>query len=127
MKLKILLAAALMAGGPATPVFAQESGETFILRVFGKSTWRVECVMETDRGTSRPKARGRGSTSSGSVVARDALSGSCTAEASPRGPLQLTLVDNTGSFDCPFGDMVDDLCRASIAPGDEYAFDVSLN
>jgi len=107
MKPTMIAAIAAMSLAGLAPAAAQdrERGEDMVLRLFGTGSWSVECTLETDRGrTSRPEARGRGNSASGTILGRDVLSGSCAAEASDRGPLELTLVDDDRAFACPFGD-----------------------
>ncbi len=124
-----LISAAMAAGAVlAAPTAAAQDGETFILSILGGGRWSVECDITTDRGRNRtPDARGRGNSSTGSIVVRSAVSGTCVAEAG-KDPLELTLRDDRGDFVCPFGDRMDGgICRAAVAEGAVYEFTIALS
>jgi len=121
MKLKTMTAAVLLAStlGLAETAIAQDGveGRMMILRMTGSHGWSVECELNTERGGDlNPNARGRGRGARGTVVGRNVVGGTCSAEAGQRGPLQITLEDDDANFICPFGDLdTQGFCRTSLA------------
>ncbi|MEL6284892.1 MAG: hypothetical protein AAFR41_13580 [Pseudomonadota bacterium] len=103
-----------------------DTGEDLILRLFGVRGWSVECSLEKARGEmSRPEARGRGGSSSGTIYGRDIVGGSCEARANARGPLEMTLVDDSEHFVCPFGDRdADAVCKGVLGAGQSIQFGI---
>ncbi len=114
--------------GLSVPAVAQDdsvAGETMVVRARGARGWNANCALDTDRGRqARPQARGRGLSSSGVLVGRDVVGGSCTAEAGNRGPLELVFEDDRGAFVCPFNG--EEQCRTVIAAGQSLTFAVAL-
>ncbi|MCG8442821.1 MAG: hypothetical protein MI723_13545, partial [Caulobacterales bacterium] len=117
---------------PAPTASAQEGaaareGALFVLRVAGGRNWEVSCVLERDRGRdSRPSARGRGASSSGSLVGKDVVAGACEVEAGSGRALMVTLDDQQGEFACPFDGASEELCQTSFAEGATATFEVAL-
>lgn len=129
---KTMIAAfATLAMTGLAPAMTQDDarGADMVLRVFGSGGWSVECTLETDRGrTSRPSARGRGNSTSGTLLGRGVVGGTCTATASNRGVVQLTLVDEDAAFACPFGDRAaDGSCVGVLQAGDTFDWTVTRN
>lgn len=127
-------AMAMLAAAPAPMAAAQEpaaaevEGALFILRARGSRNWRVECVLNQDDGDiTQPRARGRGSRSSGSLVGRDVVSGACAVSPGGYGPLTLTMVDRDGAFACPFGEVAEGAeCMAAFEGDETISIDVAL-
>lgn len=123
-------AATTMMAATAPAAMAQadaEDGGLLIVRLTGARGWEASCDLMTDRGrAAEPTARGRGSRSSGSLIGRDVVSGSCTADAGARGPVEIVLDDRQGVFTCPFGPDAEDTCRRVVATGESVTFDVTL-
>lgn len=122
-----LTMAGFMASAPS-PAIAQDEaadGYPMVVRARGARGWTANCTLDTDRGRqARPKARGRGATSSGVLVGRNVVGGACTAEAGERGPLELVFEDEFEAFACPFNG--DEACRTVVAAGDALTFTVAL-
>ncbi|MEL6258899.1 MAG: hypothetical protein AAFQ67_07580 [Pseudomonadota bacterium] len=120
MKAK-LFAALLALSGTGLGVSAQTTveGEDLIIRLSGDRGWKIECELEKEGGGAlEPRARGRGRSSTGSIVGRNVVGGACAAEAG-RGDLRLTIVDEMGHFVCPFGEPTDDgLCIGRVGEGE---------
>ena len=128
MKILRLAASALMISSFTAPVaIASSDGATFALRAFGYGRWTVTCDLERERGrNTSPRARGDGSSSSGVVLGRKVVGGSCSATANERGPLSIELEDRRSAFDCPFDIEDNDNCKITIAAGQTVEFDIAL-
>lgn len=120
-----LVTASVGVGAPAIAQDDSVDGATMVVRARGARGWTAGCTLDTDRGReARPQARGRGAASSGVLVGRDVVGGSCTAEAGDRGPLELVFEDERGAFVCPFNG--EDECRVVIGTGQALTFSIAL-
>ena len=132
--LRCALGAGMIAGlaivaSPLTSSSAQAADEAegalLVVQLFGSRGWKVECALEKESGKMiKPKARGRGSNSSGSIIGRDVVGGTCQIDASS-GYLRVTIVDRTGVFQCPFENTAADACEATYPAGTTTSIQIS--
>ncbi len=122
--------AAFVVAAPATaPSPAQAQGAQLRIKLFGDGHWTADCELDQEGGdVTKPRGRGRGRASSDALVGNEVVGGVCTATASDRGPLKLTLLDERGEFQCPFeAASGDDLCVHLVPAGQTFKFSVALN
>lgn len=120
-------AASLMMLGASLPAQAQEASADVVVRAHGGHGWKLECAFERDNGRqSMPSARGRGSSSTGVVVGKDAVSGQCLAQAHRNGSLTLSVTSGLDVFGCPFGETGaldgEPVCETVLAAGGALEF-----
>ncbi len=130
MTIKAMLAGGVIALGAVAPAaLAQNAdGQRLVIKIAGEGRWSASCELVNDAGEPvRPSADGRGSRSSGTLVARDVVSGTCTATASDRGPMRVTIDARRGVFVCPFTAGLTDECVGDVTTGDSEEFAIALN
>ena len=101
--LAVATAVVLGAASAAPAAMAQSDSSYFLLRMLGKSGWSIECELQKeDGGVSKPRSKGRGASSSGSIISRDVTTGDCQVSVRKNGSVQIRLAEESAEFKCPF-------------------------
>lgn len=119
------VSAALLSAGVLAPA-AFADGDTVALQLYGQRNWEISCEMnQTDGDRIASRERGRGSQSTGRIVARDVAAGSCDYTVADNGMLRVTLVLERTNLECPFEMTEDGFCRAYFSGGSTGSFQIN--